>query len=1018
MKTRKNPTTNVRPRDGTRIWAAISLALGLGLAGPACHDSSSGGGTSLAEVSGQVVDDRGDPVPSARIEVEGTSLETTTDANGYFVLTVPEGGHTLLASTHGVLLCELCFEVSGSRPQDLGMLQPGRDSGCGGPHFCAGDLDCDGIPDEVELQGWQVFVVLGDGTYESRSCTSDPARADTDGDGLTDVEEYAARTDPQRRDTDGDALSDFGELNSYKSNPCMVDSDLDSRGPDGLSHSDPNLWDGFELRYLGTSPTLADTDGDGMTDWEEVHTGGTNPLLADLPALRLELHGDPTLVLNIFDLETQRQDRVESGLERETASHTRTDTESTKMSIENTVKIHTETEAGTSNWPPSFNAKITTDTEFKHGYFTETSSSWTEGSVQESQRAFEEKTGGERRVRYDDGLLWLAMKVVNQSDLTFKVRDLRVTAYRMGAGGSFAPVGNLVAGTLEAAPPDGNGWSALSWAPTSQGEFILGPSAEFTELVGADHLPAQIMRALVANPTALMFEVGSYSLFQLDEFGIDETVNFAVLGEDVVQRSGLVVIDPGNGSIERHMIATNVYRYPDGSSRGVPLLTALRETVGLDVETALEVGPADPRSVLVRIGTTATYVNDQYDRIRGFWLVGGTGTQFDGEGPRDFEDILLFAGERISLTFVEDSDGEGIFDREEYLLGTEPGDPDSDGDGLNDFEESKLGWEVAVQNLLPYTTYSDPRFPDVDGDYLTDSSEFHLGTDPYLKDTDGDLDADSFDAFPLAPPCLGGGPLLLASWWDGTAEGTLARDQWTLDERASDGTLSDPLIASELAGEPVFKLNPLPDQRDHFIDVPSAGLQPLHEYTLSTWVHWVGTATGEAWSAILSNGPMDGPNFALSVGTDGTLRHTLFRRVHRKCWFNWFGSWDDGSCADSGYDKVEQLDSAAGVLPPGEWAHVVATFGGETMRLYVDGSEVRQRTLVSEWTSGLYKYRDYTEHLITSSLPLRLGGDPDSAPTVGPFRGFLDEVQYFDRGLNADEVRQLYLLGTCRPSHP
>ena len=62
---------------------------------------------------------------------------------------------------------------------------------------------------------------------------------------------------------------------------------------------------------------------------------------------------------------------------------------------------------------------------------------------------------------------------------------------------------------------------------------------------------AQIMRALVANPTALMFEVGSYSLFQLDDFGVEETVNYAVLGADVVQRTGLVVVDHGDGQIER-----------------------------------------------------------------------------------------------------------------------------------------------------------------------------------------------------------------------------------------------------------------------------------------------------------------------------------------------------------------------------------------------------------------------------------------------------------------------------------
>ena len=49
---------------------------------------------------------------------------------------------------------------------------------------------------------------------------------------------------------------------------------------------------------------------------------------------------------------------------------------------------------------------------------------------------------------------------------------------------------------------------------------------------------------------------------------------------------------------------------------------------------------------------------------------------------------------------------------------------DSDNDGLTDEEESKLG--------------TDPSSPDTDGDGLRDGEEFGYGTDPKLVDTDGD----------------------------------------------------------------------------------------------------------------------------------------------------------------------------------------------------------------------------------------------------------------------------------------
>jgi len=151
----------------------------------------------------------------------------------------------------------------------------------------------------VELAGWDVTITLGDGKTETRHAFSDPDKKDTDGDGLNDGEEYAARTDPNRKDTDGDLLSDYAEVVVYKSNPLNVDSDGDSRGPNGDKPSDPNLWDGYELAYAGTSPTLADTDGDGLTDYEEIHSGGTNPLVADLPGLTLDLYGDPHIELSI-----------------------------------------------------------------------------------------------------------------------------------------------------------------------------------------------------------------------------------------------------------------------------------------------------------------------------------------------------------------------------------------------------------------------------------------------------------------------------------------------------------------------------------------------------------------------------------------------------------------------------------------------------------------------------------------------------------------------------------------------
>lgn len=50
---------------------------------------------------------------------------------------------------------------------------------------------------------------------------------DTDGDGLTDVEEKEMGTDPRKPDTDSDGLSDKDEVEIYQTNPVNPDTDKD-----------------------------------------------------------------------------------------------------------------------------------------------------------------------------------------------------------------------------------------------------------------------------------------------------------------------------------------------------------------------------------------------------------------------------------------------------------------------------------------------------------------------------------------------------------------------------------------------------------------------------------------------------------------------------------------------------------------------------------------------------------------------------------------------------------------------
>ena len=93
-----------------------------------------------------------------------------------------------------------------------------------------------------------------------------------------------------------------------------------------------------------------------------------------------------------------------------------------------------------------------------------------------------------------------------------------------------------------------------------------------------------------------------------------------------------------------------------------------------------------------------------------------------------------------------DSDGDGLTDEEEAVLGTDPTNPDTDGDGLEDGQE--------VANGLDPLDATDAG-ADSDEDGLTNAEELALGTDRLNPDTDGDGFIDGLEVFfesdPLDP---------------------------------------------------------------------------------------------------------------------------------------------------------------------------------------------------------------------------------------------------------------------------
>jgi hypothetical protein len=160
------------------------------------------------------------------------------------------------------------------------------------------------------------------------------------------------------------------------------------------------------------------------------------------------------------------------------------------------------------------------------------------------------------------------------------------------------------------------------------------------------------------------------------------------------------------------------------------------------------------------------------DNVRDTWAVrhGGGRNPDAAETANDFY-FSVTAGIRLYLFPDRDIDNDGLTNKEEERLGTNPYDADTDGDGLSDWYEVKIlktdplridtdgDGLTDYEEVVKYKTdplkgdtdgdglsdadevrvwNTDPLNPDTDGDGLSDGEEILLGTNPNKVDTDGD----------------------------------------------------------------------------------------------------------------------------------------------------------------------------------------------------------------------------------------------------------------------------------------
>ena len=573
------------------------------------------------------------------------------------------------------------------------------------------DKDLDGLTDKQEHQGWVVTIVLSNGQTEQRNVTSDPFNPDTDGDGVGDLDEHNNITDPRDADTDRDQLSDADELNVYRSSPIEQDTDFD-----GLDDSE-------EVDFFGTSAILADTDGDGFDDYDELILSYRNARMADLPRPKITI-GDVDLRLDerfsYTDSEGQSHTVTDSSSttlgKTETETYATSDTDTTSSTIEESATIGAEVGF------PALSGSVSASVTISGSQTEEQSYQVTEESATETQEVYQESL--EKSQTYDaassvtreilGASIAASVDIETAGIIAFSIENIEITVLQQDPQdrSRFLPVATI-------GPDDPALALTLSPLIPRRGPFRFSAENPFPSMI----------EDLMRSPRGLLFKVANFDI--LDEFGR----NFAFTSQAINDRTAGIVIDYGDGTVDRFRVATNSTFDAQGRPVGITMIEALTNILSIDYGTRTN---NDGVEILTRVNDVETDMTPNPEAR--FWVVFGSNGVLTSE---DFNNISLHSRQNFSLAYVQDKDDDNLFAREEFLYGSSDLNPDSDNDTLPDYDEVRVGWTVQIEGVNPYTGFSDPTRVDSDGDGLDDNTEKNNGTDPTKRDTDEDAVSDT-----------------------------------------------------------------------------------------------------------------------------------------------------------------------------------------------------------------------------------------------------------------------------------
>jgi len=159
------------------------------------------------------------------------------------------------------------------------------------------------------------------------------------------------------------------------------------------------------------------------------------------------------------------------------------------------------------------------------------------------------------------------------------------------------------------------------------------------------------------------------------------------------------------------------------------------------------------------------------------------------------------------------------------------------------------------------------------------------------------------------------------------------------------------------------------DGRSSYVLIPDESAFDLTgEITIACWVN-IRSVTSD-WMPFITKG---NTSWRLSTGPDRAASYHLG-----------LNNQPDGARVTTAWP---------GVL--GEWHHVTAAYGANTMQIYVDGK--------------LWATEFYAGYITPNDSPVMIGGNAEAMDRW--FDGLIDEVRVYNRALSPDEIRKLASTG-------